>query len=85
MTYTVQVLPVAVRAIRKLSPEAKRRVEAVIGLLAEDPRPPAAKKLTARAEWRVRSGDYRVLYRIEDRVLTVVVVHAGPRRDVYSR
>ncbi|MFS6529442.1 type II toxin-antitoxin system RelE/ParE family toxin [Microbacterium aurugineum] len=53
--------------------------------MAEDPRPPAAKKLTARAEWRVRSGDYRVVYRIEDRVLTVVVVHAGPRRDVYSR
>ncbi|UUE20163.1 type II toxin-antitoxin system RelE family toxin [Microbacterium sp. J1-1] len=85
MTYTVQVLPVAVRAIRKLPPEAKRRVEAVIGLLAEDPRPPAAKKLTARAEWRVRSGDYRVVYRIEDRVLTVVIVHAGHRRDVHER
>ncbi|WP_226531159.1 type II toxin-antitoxin system RelE family toxin [Microbacterium paraoxydans] len=85
MTYTVQVLPVAVRAIRKLPPEAKRRVEAVIELLAEDPRPPAAKRLTARPEWRVRSGDYRVLYRIEDRVLTVVVVHAGHRRDIYSR
>ena len=85
MTYTVQVLPVAVRTIRKLPPEAKRRVEAVIELLAEDPRPPAAKKLTARPEWRVRSGDYRVLYRIEDRVLTVVVVHAGHRRNVYER
>lgn len=85
MTYTVQVLPVAVRAIRKLLHEAKRRVEAVIELLADDPRPPAARKLTARPEWRVRSGDYRVLYRIEDRVLTVVVVHAGHRRDVHSR
>lgn len=42
------------------------RVQAVIQLLAEDPWPPAAKKLTARPEWRVRSGDFRILYRIED-------------------
>ncbi|QNA93681.1 MULTISPECIES: type II toxin-antitoxin system RelE/ParE family toxin [unclassified Microbacterium] len=85
MTYAVRILPVAVRTIRKLPPEGKRRIEAVIELLADDPRPPAAKKLTARPEWRVRTGDYRVLYRIEDRVLTVVVVHAGHRRDVYER
>jgi mRNA interferase RelE/StbE len=85
VTHTIQVLPVAARAIRKLSPEAKRRIQAAIELLADDPRPPAAKKLTARPEWRVRTGDYRVLYRIEDRVPTVVVVHAGHRRDVYDR
>jgi len=85
LTYTIQILPVAARAIRKLPPETKRRIQAVIELLADDPRPPAAKKLTARPEWRVRTGDYRVLYRIEDRVLTVVVVHAGHRRDVYDR
>ena len=42
-------------------------------------------KLTARPEWRVRTGDYRVLYRIGDRILTVVVGHAGHRRDVYER
>lgn len=63
MTYDVQVLPVAVRAIRTL--------------------PPAARQLTGRPEWRVRTGDYRVLYRIEDGILTVVVVHAGHRREVY--
>lgn len=85
MTYRIHVLPVAMRAIRKLPPEAKRRVQAAIELLAQDPRPPAAKKLTARPEWRVRTGDYRVLYRIEDQVLTVVVVGAGHRRDIYDR
>lgn len=72
MTYTIQVLPVAAGAIRKWPPEAKRGVQAAIGLLAEEPRPPAAKKLTGRPEWRVRTGDYRVLYRIEDGILTVV-------------
>lgn len=85
MTYRIDVLPAAVRAIRKLPPEAKRRIQAVIEVLAEEPRPPAAKKLTARPEWRVRTGDYRVLYRIEDEVLTIVVVHAGHRRNVYEK
>ena len=84
MTYNVQILPVAIRAIRKLPPEAKRRVQAMIELLAEYARPPSAKKLTARAEWRVRSGDYRVLYRIDDAVLTVIVVDAGHRREIYK-
>lgn len=85
MTYQIQVLPIATRAIKKLPPEAKRRVQAVVELLAEDPRPPAAKKLTGRPEWWVRTGDYRVLYRIHDDVLTVVVVHAGHRRDIYEK
>lgn len=85
MTYEIQILPAAVRELRKLPPEAKRRVQAVIELLADDPRPPASKKLTGRAEWRVRTGDYRVLYRVEDAVLTVVVVRAGHRREVYDR
>ena len=83
MTYRVEILPSAVRAIRKLPPAAKRRVQAAIELLAEDPRPPAAKRLVARPEWRVRTGDYRVLYRIHDQVLTVVVVDVGHRREVY--
>jgi mRNA interferase RelE/StbE len=85
VTYQIQVLPVAVRAIKKLPPEAKRRVQAAVELLAEDPRPPAAKKLTGRPEGRVRTGDYRVLYRIQDEVLTVVIAPAGHRRDIYER
>lgn len=85
MTYRIEVLPAAVREIRKLPPDAKRRVQAVIELLSDNPRPPAATKLTARPEWRVRTGDYRVLYRIEDDILTIVVVRAGHRRDVYER
>ena len=83
MTYRVQILPVATRTIRKRPPEEKRRVQAMIELLADDARPPAATKLTARPEWRVRSGDYRVLYRIEDSVLTVIIVDAGHRREIY--
>ncbi len=83
MSYEVELLPVAAREIRKLAPEAQRRVQAVIELLRENPRPPAARKLTGRVEWRVRTGDYRVLYRIEDDRLLIVVVSAGHRREVY--
>lgn len=71
--------------LRKLPPEARRRVQAVIELLADVPRPPAARKLSARREWRVRAGDYRVIYRIEDAVLVIVVVAAGHRRDIYRK
>lgn len=83
MSYAVEILPVAVREIRKLPADAQRRVQAVIELLHEEPRPPAARKLTGRPEWRVRTGNYRVLYRIEDERLIVVVVSAGHRREIY--
>ncbi|WP_415856042.1 type II toxin-antitoxin system RelE family toxin [Sinomonas sp. G460-2] len=82
-SYRVEILPAAVRSIRKLPPEAKRRIQAVVELLADDPRPPAARKLTGRPEWRVRTGDYRILYRVQDEVLLVVVVDAGHRREIY--
>lgn len=75
----MEILPAAVRSIRKVPPEAKRRIQAAVDLLANDPRPPAAKKLTGRSEWRVRTGDYRILYRIQDEVLLVVVVDAVVR------
>ena len=77
--------PAAVRALRKLDPPVARRVQAAIALLAEDPRPPASRPLRGRPAWRVRVGDYRIIYTIEDDVLLVVVVTLGHRRDVYDR
>ena len=60
----------------------KRRVHAMIEFLAVDARPPSAKKPIARPEWQVRSGDYRVFYRIADAVLTIIIVYAGRRREI---
>jgi mRNA interferase RelE/StbE len=77
--------PAAVRALRKLDPPVARRLQAVIALLAEDPRPPASRPLRGRPAWRVRVGDYRVIYTIEDDVLLIVVVTLGRRRDIYDR
>lgn len=83
--YRIEVRPAAVRALRKLDPPVARRVQAAIALLAEDPRPPASRPLRGRPAWRVRVGDYRIIYTIEDDVLLVVVVTLGHRRDVYDR
>ena len=73
------------RALSKLDPQVARRVQAAIALLAEDPRPPASRPLRGRPAWRVRIGDYRIIYAIDDEVLLVVVVTLGHRRDVYDR
>ena len=84
-TYRIEVRPAAARALRKLDPPAARRVQGAIALLARDPRPPSARALQGRAGFRVRVGDYRILYTIEDDVLLVVVVTLGHRREVYDR
>ncbi len=86
MRYRVEVAPAAVRQLRKLDPQARRRVQAAIELLAQQPRPGGATKLVGAAgEWRVRTGDYRIVYEIHDHVLLVLVVALGHRRDIYQR
>ena len=84
MTYRIDVAPAALRQLRKLDPPARRRMQAAIELLADEPRPPGAKKLTGGdGEWRVRTGDYRIVYEIHDDVLLVLVVPVGHRREIY--
>lgn len=86
MTYRIEVTPAALRQLRKLDPRARRRIQAAIELLAEQPRPPAATMLVnSDGAWRVRIGDYRVIYDIEDDRLIVLVLAAGHRRETYRR
>ena len=83
--YRIELRPAAVRALRKLDPPIRRRVHGAIALLAQDPRPPAARALKGRPALRVRVGDYRIIYTVQDDVLLVVVVTLGHRRDIYNR
>ncbi len=83
--YRIELRPAAVRALRKLDPPVRQRLQGAIALLAHDPRPPAARTLHGRPGLRVRVGDYRILYTVADDVLLVVVVTLGHRRDVYDR
>ena len=86
MTYAVRLSPAAVRQLRKLDPAGRRRVQAAIDLLVRNPRPPSARPLVGGAgEWRVRTGDFRIIYEIRDVELVVLVVKVGHRRDVYEQ
>jgi mRNA interferase RelE/StbE len=83
--YRIELRPAAVRALRKLDPQVRHRIQGAIALLAQDPRPPGARALQGRSGLRVRVGDYRIIYTVEDDVLLVVVVRLGHRRDVYEQ
>lgn len=84
MTYRVTVAPAVARQLRKLDPPVRRRIQAVLELLSADPRPPSATQLVGgTGEWRVRTGDYRVIYEIADDELLVLVLRAGHRREIY--
>jgi mRNA interferase RelE/StbE len=78
------VLPKSVQKELDRLPDdiAKRIMARFVGLEA-NPRPPDVKKLKGRNAWRIRIGDYRVIYEIHDRVLQIVVITAGHRREVY--
>ncbi|WP_338074530.1 type II toxin-antitoxin system RelE/ParE family toxin [Kineosphaera limosa] len=66
------------------SPDAGTLLNA-IDELGQEPRPKGCRKLTGEEAWRVRIGSFRVIYEIADARLTVTVVRAGHRRDVYRR
>ena len=74
----------AARQIEALDRVTQARIISRLEALQADPRPPTAKKLKGEhATWRVRAGDYRIVYRIEDDRLLILVVKVGHRREVY--
>ena len=83
--YRIELRPAAVRALRKLDPPIRHRLQGAIALLAHDPHPPAARALQGRPGLRVRVGDYRIIYTVADDILVVVVVTLGHRRAVYEK
>jgi mRNA interferase RelE/StbE len=83
MKYSLFLLPRAQKELAQLSSPAYARVRDAIRELKDNPRPPACLKLTGRDGWRLRVGDFRVIYEIDDKQLTVTVLHIGHRRDVY--
>lgn len=85
MAYEIRVRPAALRALKRIDRQDQARIRGAIALLAVDPRPPGTKALRGREGYRIRVGNYRILYTVEDDRLLVVVVTLGHRRDVYDR
>ncbi|MCC7089176.1 MAG: type II toxin-antitoxin system RelE/ParE family toxin [Dehalococcoidia bacterium] len=84
MKYTVRIDRHAERQVRRLPPSVRERVLRAAYALADDPRPPGVRKMRgADLRYRIRVGDYRVIYEIHDNVLLVLVVEVGNRREVY--
>ena len=83
MPYTIVILRHAQRELAAFSQEAYKRVRDAIRKLSEEPRPPGCAKLSGREGWRIRVGNYRVIYEIDDARCKLTVVHVGHRRDVY--
>lgn len=85
MTYTVDTRAVK-RTIRRLAPDMQRRVLRALAALETNPRPPQSRKLAGHENlWRLRVGDWRIIYTIEDERLIVIIVGVGHRGDVYRR
>ncbi len=83
MRYEV-ILPKSVRKeLDRLPDEIANRILARLAGLETNPRPADVKKLKGRDAWRIRVGDYRVIYEIHDRVLQILVITVGHRREIY--
>lgn len=86
MAYRIQVSTSAGKEIAALPKRDQRRVISAIQALAADPRPAGVRKLTgAEDAYRLRVGDYRIIYQIADNVLTVLAVRVRHRKDAYRR
>jgi mRNA interferase RelE/StbE len=84
MRYTLEIVRSAgkeIEGVRRLA--VRRTIVARIAALADDPRPPGCTRLAAREAYRVRQGDYRILYTVADEVRVVRVIRVAHRRDAY--
>jgi mRNA interferase RelE/StbE len=84
VSYRLAIDRAALKALSKLDKPIRRRVQAAIDRLADQPRPPGCRKLTGQDVWRIKAAhDWRILYEIHDDVLTVVVVEIAHRSSAY--
>ena len=82
-SYSLLIKTSAARELEGLPLKDRGRVTSRIQRLASDPRPAGAEKLSGQEKYRLRQGNYRILFSIDDAELAVVIVKIGLRRDVY--
>jgi mRNA interferase RelE/StbE len=84
MPYLIQIRKSAQKQLDKLSDDIADELLDAIESLAANPRPSGCKKLKGREGYRIRKGDYRIIYNIIDNVLTVDIIAVGHRREIYD-
>lgn len=82
--YEVLILRRAQKELADLPKADYYRMRDALEALATNPRPYGCKKLTGREGWRIRSGNYRAIYGIDDSLRKVSILHIGDRKDIYS-
>ena len=82
-SYKIIVKKSITKDLRNIAKKDIQRILTAIQDLADNPRPPQSKKLSGQERYRLRQGNYRIMYSIEDEKLVICVVKVGNRRDVY--
>lgn len=86
MKYRIQITEKILKKLEKFPKKDKERIVEAIDSLVEDPRPEGCKKLKGNLKplrYRIRAGNYRVVYSIQDEVLLILVIEIGHRKDIY--
>lgn len=84
MEYQIRFKTSARKALRKITAQDRERILTKIISLQANPRPQGSIKLTNQEAYRIRQGDYRIIYTVEDQILRIEVIRVGHRRDVYE-
>jgi len=85
VAYQVIISKSAEKSLSALPKKIQARVVGVIDLLSDNPFPPASLKLKGRNGYRIRTNDYRILYTVENKILTMTVVAVGHRKEIYKK
>ena len=86
MAYRILITPKAQRQIKAMPVSIQDRIRSTVRALRDNPYPPGTRKLKdAEGQYRIRVGDYRIVYVVEGRLLMVLVVTVGHRKDVYEQ
>ncbi|MBN2294250.1 MAG: type II toxin-antitoxin system RelE/ParE family toxin [Pirellulales bacterium] len=84
MRFEIKILRSAQRSLSRIQSQDRERIIETIRALAGEPRPHGCIKLSGRDAWRIRIGNYRVIYEIHDNNLVILIVAIGHRREVYG-
>ena len=82
--YEIEIRKAAQKSLKEIPRKDQLRISGVIDSLAENPLPPKALKLTGRDGYRIRVGNYRVIYTFNNRVFKVLVIQIGHRKNAYT-